>query len=114
MGAVKQSALGLVTDVQNFRQLNDDGSVTVFLRYPVVHHDKEITQLTLRSMVTVADLESMDNAKGEVKKTIALISELSGVSVAAIRKLASIDYAEIQGVVSEIMGKEPGGIGKTS
>lgn len=84
----------------------DDGFV-VTLRFPVEHSGKKTTQLILRKEVYVADLEIMDKGDGQVKKTSLLAAELAGVSMSLIRKLRSVDFAEVGAVVTVVLGKGP-------
>ncbi len=93
---------------------NDDGTITIALKFPVDTGKKIIDSLTLRSECTVADLEAMDRAKGrEVEQTKLMIAELSilsdkdfGISLGNVRKLRSVDYLVIAQEVGKIIGGE--------
>lgn len=90
---------------------NDDGTVTVALKYPVDTGKKIIESITLRTECTVADLEAMDRGKGSVEQTKLMIAELSimpgekfGVSVGNVHKLRSSDYLVLAQEVGKIIG----------
>jgi hypothetical protein len=95
------------------RKRNEDGSFIVELEHPVEHAGKSIDRIVLRGEATVADLEAMDGAKGEIGKTINLVAELSGVSKLVIRKMRPSDYQVVAEVVADILGNELQGIGET-
>jgi hypothetical protein len=82
------------------------GVVTVRLQYPVEHNKEQITAVALRAAVTVQDLEVMDEAKGEVAKSLRLVCELSTspLSMTAARKIRSADYARIAAVLGDLLG----------
>ncbi len=86
---------------------NGDGTVTVTLKYPFESGKKNVTEVTIRTECTVADLEAMDAGKGDVDKTVRLIAELSevsasqpGLSASTIRKMRSSDYLILSKIAS--------------
>jgi hypothetical protein len=85
---------------------NEDGSITVKLKFPIEHSKQSFTEVKLRGEATAGDLESMDDGKGDMHKTLCLIQELSGVSIGALRKMRSVDYAALSEAVAEILGKD--------
>lgn len=87
--------------------VDDDGNYIITLKVPVEHAKETISVVKLRGNATVEDLEAMDRGKGEVAKTVHLISELSGLSLTAVRKLKPVDYAVIGEAVGAILGNEP-------
>ncbi len=110
--------------IKNVTQ-NDDGSFTVKLKFPVEHANRTVKELRLRSEMTVADLEAMDKASGDVEKSMRIIAELSGCAMALLRKLKPADFGTLNKVIAEIMGgdeeeedgdggKDPLRIGATS
>jgi hypothetical protein len=66
----------------------------------------EITELKLRGEPTVADLEAMDRAKGDVEKSRLLIADLSGVSPATLATMRVKDYMRVMEAVGAILGNE--------
>ncbi len=79
--------------------VNDDGTVTVTLKHPIEKGKSTVTEISIRTECLVSDLEAMDSGKGDVEKTLKLISELScisnmrpGISVDMLRLLRSSDY----------------------
>lgn len=92
-----------MTKISKFRR-NADGSVTVPLLKPVQHGERSVSEVTLRGEPTVADLEAMDKAKGEVEKSLYLIAELSGLSVGCLRKVKAMDFAAIGEALNDVLG----------
>lgn len=84
-------------------QLNDDGSTTVALDYPIEFKKgsevQEIASVTIKRP-TVGDLEASDRAQGDVGKTTVLIAAISGIPVGAVRKLDVADYKRLDDVVT--------------
>lgn len=84
----------------------EEGSVIVKLQFPVEHNRDTLHEVKMRVEATVADLEAMDKVDGSVGKSLRLISELSGVSLAALRKVRASDYSVLAGEVANILGNE--------
>ncbi len=87
-------------------QKNDDGSTTILFDHPLVLKDKSkdpITEITLKRP-TVGDLESSDVAKGDVKKTLLIISSLSGLSPAILRRIDLEDFKRISTFINKALG----------
>lgn len=93
---------------------NDDGTISVALKVPVVHDKKTHGEIRIRATATVQDLEAMDVAKGDVGKSLHLIAELTGLPLAMLRKLSAVDYSAMSVVVADILGNEYPGTGETS
>ena len=83
-------------------QRNDDGSVTVLLEYPVKRgkDGDEVSEVTLRRMI-VADLEASDKAEGDVKKTLMIVSSLTDLPTALLRRIDMDDFERISSVLNK-------------
>ncbi len=88
-------------------KVSDDGkTVTVKLRFPFDWAKETIGTIQIRTVITAADLEEMDHGKGEVGKSLHLLSQVSGHSLTALRRLRAVDWNECQKVTAYLMGKE--------
>lgn len=93
---------------------NEDArTVTITLARPFAFGDDEVRELTLRLDATVADLEAMDQGKGEMGKLVHFIAGLAAVSPGVIRKLGMADFTAVSEEVTRILGKDPSQIGAT-
>src|SRR5690348_5019301 len=92
----------------------ETGEVVVKLRFPVEHGGKQTRDVRLRGEAVVSDLEAMDKGSGQVQKIVYLAAELSGLSLAVVRKLRSVDFGEVSAAVDDILGKEPPRTGESS
>ena len=96
---------------------NDDGTLTIVLKYPIDTGKKILESVTLGTECTGADLEAMARAKGkEVEQIKHMIAELSilsdkefGISLGNVRKLRSVDYITISKEVGKIINGEDDG-----
>lgn len=91
-----------------------DGSVLVRLRKPVTSGRETLKEVLLRGEATVADLEVIDDGKGEIGKMVLLLAELSGLGTAVIRRLLPRDYVTLSSVAEIIMGNDPSITGGSS
>ena len=81
-------------------------TVTIVLDDPIKHGEQTLTELTLRSP-TIGELMMLDDAKGEVGKTIYTICACSGLPPSVISQLYVWDSAKIGEVAEELMGELP-------
>lgn len=95
---------------------NDDGSVTVALKYPIEHGERVISAVTIRGECTVTDLESMDDGDGDIDKTVRMLSQLSsksigepGLPVSVLKKMRTADYLLLAREVGRIIGGDDEG-----
>lgn len=87
-------------------QKNDDGSTTILFKYPVQPKDpkKDLIREIILKRPLVGDLESSDIAEGDVKKTIVIISSLSGLPSGVIRRIDLEDFKRVSGFLEESLG----------
>ncbi len=86
--------------------LNDDGTTTVRLEYPREGQGgKLIESVTVKARASVADLEQMDSAKGDVAKTVNFIASMCNVRPSFVRGLDTQDYLAISEVVQPFLQK---------
>lgn len=62
-----------------------------------------VSEMTIRSDVRARDLQAMDDATGEVGKTLALIAKLSGLTKRQVDELGVADFAAIGEIVAGFM-----------
>lgn len=84
----------------------EDGSLVVALEFPLKGAKGDVKEIRLRGNPTVADLEAMDKAKGDVEKSRLLVSDLSGVSSSLLSTMRVPDYVVVMEAVAKIMGNE--------
>jgi hypothetical protein len=78
---------------------NDDGSTTVTLSKPITGPTGEtVTAITLRRP-KAKDMRAMDNAKGEIGKSLALAGQLSGIPAPLLDNLDGSDFIELSEAV---------------
>ncbi len=79
--------------------LNDDGTVTLTLNFPITHGKDAITELVLHRP-RAADLMKMDDVKGEHRKSIALLASMASRTM---KELLALDMSDIE-VGSAVIG----------
>lgn len=79
--------------------LNDDGTVTLTLNFPIAHGKEIISELVLHRP-RAADLMKMDDVKGEHRKSIALLASMASRTM---KELLALDMSDIE-VGSAIIG----------
>jgi Phage tail assembly chaperone proteins, E, or 41 or 14 len=78
---------------------NEDGSTTITLSAPIAGPTGEpLTALTLRRP-KAKDFRAMDNAKGEIGKSLALAGQLSGIPAPLLDNLDGSDFIELSEAV---------------
>lgn len=77
---------------------NDDRSITITLSDPIAGPDGQITELKLRRP-KAKDFRVMDNAKGEIGKSLALAQQLSGIPAPMLDNLDGSDFIELSEAV---------------
>lgn len=85
--------------------LNDDGTITVLFRNPIVSKNPKIpdlTELTLR-VPTIGDMEAADSTKGKIKQSVAIVSALTGVTPPIVRKIPMPDFQNVSLAVAFLM-----------
>ena len=78
----------------------------VTLQYPIHIDGVETAVLRLRRP-RVVDLELMERERGELGKTIALISHLAEISPQSVRELDAADFQELSETVAGFLAPEP-------
>ena len=88
-------------------QKNDDGSTTVILQYAVERSNNkgDLTEITMNRL-RVCDIEASDSAKGDIAGTILIVSSLSNVPAALIRKMDMVDYNRVAGILMAEHGSD--------
>lgn len=71
-----------------------DGGAVVRLRFPIQDGGKQVDTVTLKGVVTVADLCAKDKARGNVGAMKAMIARLSGLSPEAVGTMRAVDYVD--------------------
>lgn len=77
-------------------------SDTIQLNYPVTINGVETDQLTIRRP-KVRDIKLMDKHKGDISKSIGLLSALCEVPPEAIEELDAEDFAKVSARVAGFM-----------
>lgn len=86
---------------------NDDGTVTVILKYPVTTKKSKITEVTVRRPKG-RHLKVMDNTDGDVDGTLLLAAQLTDQRVKVIGDLDAYDLGQVNFVIEEMMsGNSP-------
>lgn len=75
-------------------------TISYTLKTPVEHNDKTYSALTFRKPKT-GDLMVLDNFKGEMSKTIALLATISDVPMPAFK---DIDMDDLNGIIEATAG----------
>lgn len=84
--------------------VNEDGSYTFRLTRPVMKGEQKIEEVRIRE-ATAGDLEAMDEAKGSVGKTIILVSQITDLPRAVVRRFHGADYAYLDELTLVLLGK---------
>jgi len=93
------------TTLESSRLSKDaDGNPVLQLTMPVKDGNDEVTSLTFRRP-TAADLAAMDEAKGEVAKTIRSVSRATRMPVKVIEKLDGYDFLQAGAVVGDFLSR---------
>jgi len=83
---------------------NGDGTV-VQLEHPVEFGKQTITEVTVKSHPTGADLLELDRADGDFGKTLRMIAAFCGLSWRTVQQLHVSDITTIGEVCADAMGK---------
>ncbi|MBV5272502.1 MAG: phage tail assembly protein [Lamprocystis purpurea] len=82
---------------------------TIALEYAIEAHGETLSQLTLRRP-RVRDLRLLDEAKGDVGKTAALIGALAGLTPREVDQLDAGDFTRLGLAVADFLpGAQPTG-----
>ena len=81
-------------------------NTTVQLTYPVQHGGQDITRITLRRP-RVRDIERLDKLTGDTRRSVTLLSDLSGQPPEAIREIDAGDFKKLGEVVQDFLGDTP-------
>lgn len=92
----------------------ETGETVVTLRRPVVRGKETVRELRVRGQMTAGDMLAMDKAEGALAQKFHLIAEMTGQPVSVIEALLPLDWADVQGVINDLLGKDPGQPGETS
>jgi hypothetical protein len=74
------------------------------LTTPIEFKGHEIAQLVFKP-IKVKHMQEMDKHTGDIAKSIALMSSLTGVAIDAIKELSAEDFLSAQKIVGEMLGK---------
>lgn len=89
---------------------NSDGTTSILLERPVKCGVNEIEKVNFihKDSVTVAHLEALDRAKGDVGASVMMVAELSDVSIGTVRKLRVPcgDMNRVLEFAGELLGNE--------
>lgn len=91
------------------RSDNDDGTVTFVLDDPYVDPktgETKLSELTFKARPEVSDLMASDNIKGNFATSVAIISTLTGVLPALIKRVAVKDFKLLAAFVGELVGED--------
>jgi len=78
---------------------NEDGSITITLSAAIVGPTGQpLAELSLRRP-KAKDFRAMDNAKGEIGKSLALAAQLSGIPAPLLDNLDGSDFIELSEAV---------------
>ncbi|MEJ1173187.1 phage tail assembly protein [Agrobacterium sp. CMT1] len=86
-------------------------SVRYTLKTPVSHGGETYTELTFRKPRT-GDLLVMDEFKGDMGKSLAMLSSIAEIPLPAFRQIELDDFHEIETLVAPLLGnsrKAPNG-----
>lgn len=88
-------------------------TITVSLKKPITvgEGDKavKLTELTFRE-VTVGDLCLADAVQGEMTKTAAILSGMTGVDLPTIKQIGAADISAIMVKIGPLLGEHLGGM----
>lgn len=79
---------------------------TITLAHPVAHGGQTYTEIALARPL-LKHLRVLDNARGEVERSAALISALSGWPLAAVDQIDAEDFAAIAEGLGDFFGGPP-------
>jgi hypothetical protein len=88
-------------------QRNDDGTVTVLLKYPVVLKKGTVDEVTIKRPKG-KNLTVMDDETGAVSGSLLLVAGLTGQPMKVAKELDAYDLTQINLVIEEMMsGNSP-------
>lgn len=76
--------------------------ITTTFKGPEGERQETTAELTLRRP-NAGDMRVMDDVKGEVGASIAMIARLSGLAVVQVEKLDAEDFVALSGVVGDFL-----------
>ncbi len=79
---------------------SEPGFITVPLSKEIDVMGEKVKKLRLRTDLTADDLRCMDEEKGIVGKTIALIAHMANVPPSSVGKVSSRDFTKLQGIAT--------------
>jgi hypothetical protein len=79
--------------------------ITITLNVPITHGDEVLTELVLTEP-SAEGLMAMDQANGDMAKTIATICACTALPPSVIKQLRARDLRQIGDKVAELMGEE--------
>ena len=88
-------------------RVNEDGSTTVALSYPISHDGKTIDEVTVRRP-KVRDLKRIDG-KEDMAQTVMLIEILTGLSRALVDDMDTHDFKVIGDIIGGYTSKGKSG-----
>ena len=79
-----------------------DQETRLTLAYPIQAHGEEVSEITLRRPL-VRDLKVLDEAKGDVARTAALIGALAGLTPKEVDALDAGDFTRLGQAVADFL-----------
>lgn len=85
-------------------EFHADGTATYRMLFPVKRGDGEVAEVTLRRP-RVADVQAVDNVKGEFSKQIRMLAQVSGVEDPILKRFDLVDFYACDQIIRDLMGK---------
>ena len=74
--------------------------IVITLKHPIEIGDEKVEKLTIKRRATAKDLRCMDQEKGEIAKSAALLARLAEVPVRWVDQMDAADFT----VAAEVVG----------
>ena len=81
-----------------------DFPIEVELSYPLTIGDEKIAKLAIKRRPLTKDLRAMDQEKGEVAKSAALLARLADVPVSWVDQMDASDFTRAAEIVGGFLG----------
>lgn len=80
--------------------------VRVPLSSPITHGDKTITEIVFPREAEAGDLAASDHVKGDMTRTLAILSSMSDVPLPVLKRLKARDFKRVSEAVAPLLGNE--------
>ena len=77
--------------------------IKIKLQYPIMAGDEKLTELIIKRRPITKDLKAMDEAKGEVGKSAALLARLADIPPSWVDQLDASDFTNAAEVIGNFL-----------